>query len=620
MKKIQLIKRLTNQGYNFQVQAINAYQDFLKWAREEERLAELERQRQAKEKDRILRRVMDVNTRMQGQAYRQIKVNCEEEAEKERALVTRQRGIMRRIVNSNVRLMGMGYNKLIEEYKAKMNEIKNQMKFIIKSLGDQESRFLLQAYNGLKERANMLNGVGMGDAQQKKVNLIKRLTNKGYNMQVLAINAYKDFLYKDRERQRLAEEEEARRQKEKDRILRRVCDTNLRLAGQAYRQIKVNCEEEAEKERVLIAKQRGIARRIIDSNTRLMGMGYNKLVEEHKARTNEIKNQLRFVIKSLTDKDARNILQAYNSLKERCNMLNGIGCGQALTKKTQLIRRLTDQGYNFQVMAINACKDFLYKDRERQRLEEEEEARRQKEKDRILRRVMDVNCRLAGQAYRQISVNAKEEAEKERNLIYRQRGILRRIINSNMRLLGMGWNTLMQEHKERKNYLREKMKFILRALGDKEENSKRMAYNGLKEKYLLLTGVGLDPITQKKIQLIKRLTNKSFDLQCQAINAYMNWLQWARAEEKQALEKKQREDNEKRRILRRVCDVNARMQGQAYRMIKINKDEEAEKERVLIAKQRGILRRIIDSNVRLMGMGYNKLVEEHKARTNELKN
>merc|ERR1712045_982783 len=101
--------------------AINAYVDFLKWAREEARLAEEEAERQRKEKDRILRRVMDVNARLQGQAYRQIKVNCEEEAEKERNLIARQRGIMRRIVDSNTRLMGMGYNKLLEEHKNERN-------------------------------------------------------------------------------------------------------------------------------------------------------------------------------------------------------------------------------------------------------------------------------------------------------------------------------------------------------------------------------------------------------------------------------------------------------------------------------------------------------------------
>merc|ERR1712226_304541 len=254
---------------------------------------------------------MDVNARLQGQAYRQIRVNCEEEAEKERNLIYKQRGIMRRIVNSNVRLMGMGWNKLLEEHKARMNEIKNQMKFIIKSLTDKDAQFMLQAYNGLKERCNMLNGIGMGDAQQKKANLIKRLTNKGYNLQVLAINAYMDWLKHERELQRLAEEEAERQRKEKDRILRRVMDVNARLQGQAYRQIRVNCEEEAEKERVLMAKQRGIMRRIINSNVRLMGMGYNKLLEEHKAKMNEIKNQMRFIIKSLTDKDAQFLLQAY---------------------------------------------------------------------------------------------------------------------------------------------------------------------------------------------------------------------------------------------------------------------------------------------------------------------
>merc|ERR1711874_210331 len=206
-------KGLTNQGYNMQVMAINAYQDFLKWARDEDRLAAEEAERQRKEKDRILRRVMDVNVRMQGQAYRQIKVNCEEEAEKERVLMAKQRGIMRRIVNSNVRLMGMGYNKLLEEHKMRMNEIRNQMKFILKSLTDKDANFMLMAYNGMKERCNMLNGVGMSDSQMKKMQLIKRLTNQGYNMQVMAINAYQDFVKWAREQQRLAEEEAERQRK-----------------------------------------------------------------------------------------------------------------------------------------------------------------------------------------------------------------------------------------------------------------------------------------------------------------------------------------------------------------------------------------------------------------------
>jgi len=35
----------------------------------------------------------------------------------------------------------------------------------------------------------MLNGVGMEQSQQLKIQLIKRLTNKGHNFQVMGVNA-----------------------------------------------------------------------------------------------------------------------------------------------------------------------------------------------------------------------------------------------------------------------------------------------------------------------------------------------------------------------------------------------------------------------------------------------
>merc|ERR1739847_141319 len=102
---------------------------------------------------------------MQGQAYRQLYQHMETEVEKERVLFQRQRGIMRKIVDSNTRFMGMGYNKMVEEYKASKNNTKEKMKFILKSLTDKDAAFMMQAYNGLKQRAQMLNGVGMGDAE-----------------------------------------------------------------------------------------------------------------------------------------------------------------------------------------------------------------------------------------------------------------------------------------------------------------------------------------------------------------------------------------------------------------------------------------------------------------------
>jgi len=64
----------------------------------------------------------------------------------------------------------------------------------------------LAAYNSLRQKANQLNGLGMGQATMKKASLIKRLTNKGYNLQVMAINCLKQFLKieRDLEKERFA--------------------------------------------------------------------------------------------------------------------------------------------------------------------------------------------------------------------------------------------------------------------------------------------------------------------------------------------------------------------------------------------------------------------------------
>merc|ERR1711975_109603 len=283
---------------------------------------------------------------MGGMAFRQAYQHMQDEAEKERQLMFKQRGTMRRMVDSNARMLSAGYNKLIEEWKARNGMLKDKLKFVIKTLTDKDAAFILAGYNGLKQRALMLNGVGMGDAAMKKIQLIKRLTNQGYNLQVMAANAIKEFLMSERAREEAERLEYERQQKEKDRILRRIMDSNVRMMGIGFRQAFQWMEHDREKEIALMRRQRGIMRRIVDSNTRLMGAGYNKLIEEWKARQNSLKEKLRFVIKTLTDKDAAYILAGYNGLKQRALMLNGVGMGDAEMKKIQLIKRLTNQGYN----------------------------------------------------------------------------------------------------------------------------------------------------------------------------------------------------------------------------------------------------------------------------------
>merc|ERR1712228_951116 len=235
----------------------------------------------------------------------------------------------------------------------------------------------------------------------KKVQLIKRLTNQGYNLQVMGVNSLREYLTSERDAEERAREEFERQQKEKDRILRRIMNGNLRMMGTGFRQAFQWMEHDRAAEIALMAKQRGIMRRIVDSNVRLMSAGWNKLLEEWKARNGMLKDKLKFVIKALTDKDASYMLMAYNAMKQRMLMLNGVGMGDAGMKKVQLIKRLTNQGYNLQVMAVNAVREYLTSERDREEREREEYERQQKEKDRILRRIMNGNLRMMGTGFRQ---------------------------------------------------------------------------------------------------------------------------------------------------------------------------------------------------------------------------
>merc|ERR1712194_754014 len=228
---------------------VNAIREFLVSERDAEERAREEFERQQKEKDRILRRIMNANLRFMGMGFRQALQWTIADREAEIALMKKQRGIMRRIVDSNVRLMSAGWNKLLEEWKAKNGMLKDKLKFVIKALTDKDAMFTMMAYNAMKQRCLMLNGVGMGDAGMKKCQLIKRLTNQGYNLQVMAVNCVREYLTSERAAEERAREEFERQQKEKDRILRRI----------------------------------------IDSNVRLMSAGWNKLLEAHKARNGMLK-------------------------------------------------------------------------------------------------------------------------------------------------------------------------------------------------------------------------------------------------------------------------------------------------------------------------------------------
>merc|ERR1711879_1029324 len=195
-----------------------------------------------------------------------------------------------KLIEKKKELLWPNKEVLLEEWKARNNALKDRLKFVIKTLTDKDAAFMLMGYNGLKQRALMLNGVGMGDSEMKKIQLIKRLTNQGYNLQVMAANSLQEFLASERDRERREREEYERQQKEKDRILRRIMNGNLRMMGTGFRQAFQWMEFDRAAEIALMARQRGIMRRIVDSNVRLMSAGWNKLLESWKARNNMLRD------------------------------------------------------------------------------------------------------------------------------------------------------------------------------------------------------------------------------------------------------------------------------------------------------------------------------------------
>jgi hypothetical protein len=299
---------------------------------------------------------------------------------------------------------------------------------------------LMMAYNGMKAKKLVLDGVGLANGQAKKIQLIKRLTNKPFDLQCQAFNQFLNFLKLDRIREEDQKRQDALDRQTKERYLNRIMDSNGRIMGLAFRQALQWSVDEIKKERVLMGKQRGIMRKMLDQSTRLLGMGFNKLVEEWKAQQSMLKNKLKFLMKTLTDQDSANVLQAYNALKRRKMILDGAGLSDQEAKRKQLLKRLTNKPFDLMCQGWNKFIDFLKSDRKNEQEKRGQAERDQKEKVRIIRRIMNKGLRNAGMAFRQARIHTNEEAEKERILMFKQRGIMRKMSDVSMRLIGMGFN------------------------------------------------------------------------------------------------------------------------------------------------------------------------------------
>ena len=146
------------------------------------------------------------------------------------------------------------------------------------------------------------------------------------------------------------------------------------------------------------------------------------------------------------------------------------------------------------------------------------------------------------------------------------------------------------------------MSYIIKALTDKEALYRLQAYNSLLARKRMLDGVGVGIEVRDKVYACKRIVNMAFDLKCQGLAAFRQWVKYLKEQ-----------DKKKDQTCRRIMYNELRFMGQALRMLKSHMREKIDNERLMAMKKRGIFNRIVDANTRLKGMGYNKLVESWKA-------
>jgi hypothetical protein len=208
-------------------------------------------------------------------------------------------------------------------------------------------------------------------------------------------------------------------------------------------------------------KKKAICKRILDVNFRLMAAGFNKLISDNNARKEAMETKLRFIIKSLRDQDSRDMGLAYNAMKRQCNLLLGVGLGEAEKLKKRILRRLMDKGYDWLFTSFDTLQRVV------KFLKEKDEADN-KAKERFLKRFMNSSLREIGCALRMLRANKDEEEKLERERAFKHRGVCNRMLDVNTRLMSAGYNKLLEEHKAKMTMLREKLKFVLQTLGDKD--------------------------------------------------------------------------------------------------------------------------------------------------------
>ena len=120
---------------------------------------------------------------------------------------------------------------------------------------------------------------------------------------------------------------------------------------------------------------------------------------------------------------------------ERKRVHDGIGVGATVKDKLHFAKRILNNVYNLQAMAIRSLKEYL---KEKRYKEERETIIKQN----LCKRIMDKGLRKVGQGFRLLRVNKNDVIEKEIARVQKLRGVCKRLMYSSNKVMGEGYNTL----------------------------------------------------------------------------------------------------------------------------------------------------------------------------------
>jgi hypothetical protein len=304
-----------------------------------------------------------------------------------------------------------------------------------------ERKNLIRVWTNLSKFQNIINGSTTQNVLQLKSDSDVLSNSKICKKIILAVlGKYQSALTK-MQGNRLQCMMEERLSKE---TLSKLCERLCKMAEGSLRGLKYCTLEKLRKNHQLFERKKAVCKRVLDANFRLQASGWNTMMAFYNSHMAMVKDRMKFILGTLTNKDSAFLYAAYQGMVERKRMLDGVGSSKDERNKIQLIKRLTNQGYNMQVMACNCLQEFLTFERAREESEKLEQERQQKEKNRILRRIMDSNCRMMGVGFRQGWQFMETERERENLLIRRQTGVMKRMVDVNVRLMGAGWNKLLE--------------------------------------------------------------------------------------------------------------------------------------------------------------------------------